>query len=85
MSQGFKVSMIALLFISLSIPAATALLLMLFRASLNQSSARWVACCGSMAALLFSVLLLVQYRAQVVNPLESEPQSNLKNAVLNNS
>lgn len=71
MSQGFKVSMIALLFISLSIPAATALLLMLFRTSLNQSSARWVACCGSVAALLFSVLMLVQYRAQVVDPLES--------------
>ncbi|MEJ7591292.1 MAG: NADH-quinone oxidoreductase subunit M [Planctomycetaceae bacterium] len=61
--------MIALLFISLMIPAATALLLMLFRTSLNQSSARWVACCGSVAALLFSVLLLVQYRAQVVDPL----------------
>ena len=63
--------MIALLFISLSIPAATALLLMLFRTSLNQSSARWVACCGSVAALLFSGLLLVQYEAQVVDPLES--------------
>ncbi len=71
MPQGFKVTMIALLFISLMIPAATALLLMLFRTSLNQSSARWVACCGSVAALLFSVLLLVQYRAQVVDPLES--------------
>ena len=63
--------MIALLFISLLIPAATALLLMLFRTSLNQSSARWVACCGSIAALLFSVLLLVQYRVQVVDPFGS--------------
>ena len=63
--------MIALLFISLSIPAATALLLMLFRTSLNQSSARWVACCGSVAALLFSMLLLIQYRAHIVDPLES--------------
>jgi NADH-quinone oxidoreductase subunit M len=59
--------MIALLFLSLTIPAATAMLLMLFRTSLNQSSARWVACCGCVAALLFSVLLLVQYRAQLAN------------------
>jgi len=63
--------MIALLFISLAIPAATALLLMLFRTSLNQSNARWIACCGSVAALLFSVLLLVQYRTQFVHPLEN--------------
>lgn len=62
--------MIALLFISLTIPAATALMLMLFRTSLNQSSARWIACSGSVAAMLFSGLLLVQYRTQVVNPLE---------------
>lgn len=62
--------MIALLFITLAIPAVTALLLMLFRASLNQSSARWMACSGGLAALLFSVLLLVQYRTQTVAPLE---------------
>jgi NADH:ubiquinone oxidoreductase subunit 4 (subunit M) len=60
--------MIALLFISLAIPAATALLLMLFRTSLNQSNARWVACCGSVAAMLFSGLLLLQYRTQFVRP-----------------
>jgi len=63
--------MIALLFISLAIPAATALLLMLFRTSLNQSNARWIACCGSVAAMLFSILLLVQYRTQFVRPLEA--------------
>ncbi len=63
--------MIALLFISLAIPAATALLLMLFRTSLNQSNARWIACCGSVAAMLFSILLLVQYRTQCVRPLEA--------------
>lgn len=63
--------MIALLFISLAIPAGTALLLMLFRTSLNQSNARWVACCGSVAAMLFSGLLLLQYRTQFVRPLEA--------------
>jgi NADH:ubiquinone oxidoreductase subunit 4 (subunit M) len=63
--------MIALLFVSLGIPAVTALLLMLFRTSLNQSSARWIACCGSVATLLFSVLLLVQYRTVAVYALES--------------
>ncbi|MCA9008512.1 MAG: NADH-quinone oxidoreductase subunit M [Planctomycetaceae bacterium] len=63
--------MIALLFISLAIPAATALLLMLFRTSLNQSNARWVACCGSVVAMLFSGLLLLQYKTQFVRPLEA--------------
>ncbi len=63
--------MIALLFITLAIPAVTALMLMLFRTSLNQSSARWLACCGGVAALLFSTMLLVQYRAQTIVPLES--------------
>lgn len=63
--------MTVLMFVILAIPAVTALLLMLFRSSLNQSSARWIACCGSAAALFFSVLLLSQYKAAVVNPLES--------------
>jgi NADH-quinone oxidoreductase subunit M len=63
--------MIALLFITLAIPAVTASLLMLFRNSLNQSSARWMACCGSFAALLFSVLLLSGYRSATVRPFES--------------
>jgi NADH-quinone oxidoreductase subunit M len=61
--------MIALLFITLAIPAVTSLLLMLFRNSLNQSSSRWIACCGSAVALLFSVLLLSQYKAVTVDPL----------------
>jgi len=63
--------MIALLFITLAIPAVTASLLMLFRNSLNQSSARWMACCGSFAALLFAVLLLCGYRAANVRTFES--------------
>ena len=63
--------MIALLFITLAIPAVTASLLMLFRNSLNQSSARWMACCGSFVALLFAVLLLCSYRSAAVRPLES--------------
>jgi NADH-quinone oxidoreductase subunit M len=63
--------MIALLFITLAIPAVTASLLMLFRNSLNQSSARWMACCGSFVALLFAVLLLCSYRSAAVRPFES--------------
>jgi len=63
--------MIALLFITLAIPAVTASLLMLFRNSLNQSSARWMACCGSFAALLFAVLLLCGYRTANVRTFES--------------
>lgn len=57
--------MIALLFISLIIPAATAVLLMLFRTSLTQSSARWVACVGSAVALMFATLLLAKYSSSV--------------------
>lgn len=63
--------MIALLFVTLAIPAITALLLMLFRNSLNQSNSRWIACIGSVVALLFSVLLLSQYKSAAVTPLES--------------
>ena len=63
--------MIALLFICLALPAATALLLMLFRTSLNQSNARWIACCGSVAALAISVGLLIQYKSATVPSLES--------------
>ena len=44
---------------------------MLFRTSLNQSNARWIACCGTVAAMLFSGLLLLQYRTQFVRPLEA--------------
>jgi NADH:ubiquinone oxidoreductase subunit 4 (subunit M) len=57
--------MIALLFISLLIPAATAVVLMLFRTSLTQSNARWVACVGSTAALVFATLLLAKYASSV--------------------
>src|SRR5687768_5064749 len=63
--------MIALLFICLAVPASTALLLMLFRTSVNQANARWVACCGSIVALAFSVFLLIQYRASAIHPLET--------------
>ncbi len=73
--------MIALLFISLLIPAATALVLMLFRSSLNQSSARWVAAFGSSAALFFTVLLLCQYRSAAVDPLGSGTEPALSTAV----
>jgi len=63
--------MIALLFICLALPAATALLLMLFRTSLNQTNARWIACCGSVAALAISVGLLIQYKSATAPSLES--------------
>ncbi|MFN9717729.1 MAG: NuoM family protein, partial [Planctomycetota bacterium] len=63
--------MIALLFISMILPATTAVVLMLFRTSLNQSSARWVACVGSAAALLFSTLLLASYTGSVTYAFEN--------------
>ena len=72
--------MIALLFICLGLPAATALLLMLFRTSLNQSNARWIACCGSVAAFVFSVFLLIQYRAALVDSPVSGSMSALSSA-----
>lgn len=61
--------MIALLFISLIAPAVTAVLLMLFQASLGKSQARWIACCGSVAALLFASLLLAEYHSNAVAPI----------------
>ena len=61
--------MIALLFITLAIPAVTSLLLMLFRNSLNQIQFSLDCLCGSVMALLFSVLLLSQYKLGTVDPL----------------
>src|SRR5690606_6952769 len=43
-----RVGMIALLFLLLAVPFATAVLLMLFRGTLNQSAARLLALSGSM-------------------------------------
>jgi NADH-quinone oxidoreductase subunit M len=63
--------MVALIFVSLILPAATAILLMLFRTSLTQNSARWIACCGSVITLLFAVLLFAQYRSHSVYALEN--------------
>lgn len=63
--------MIALLFISMILPATTAVVLMLFRTSLNQSSARWVACVGSAGTLLFSTLLLASYVGGVTYAFEN--------------
>lgn len=66
--------MIALLLLCLATPFATAVLLMLFRSSLTQSTARLLAFSGGLVALLLSVFLLSQYSRTVIHPL----QSNLK-------
>lgn len=55
----------ALLFIILGIPAVTAVLLMLFRASLNVSSARWIAVCGAGLAFLCSALFYARFQASI--------------------
>lgn len=57
--------MMILLFMTLAVPLITAVLLMLFRNSLHASGARWMACCGTVVALFFSVLLLTGYRSAV--------------------
>ncbi|MFM7056729.1 MAG: NuoM family protein [Planctomycetota bacterium] len=59
----------ALLFITPGIPAVTAVLLMLFRSSINTSSARWIAVFGAGLALLCSVLFYARFQASV-NSLE---------------
>lgn len=72
----------ALLFITLGIPAVTAVLLMLFRSSLNTSSARWIAVCGAGLAFVCSVLFLAGFQSSVTSlenggaPLQSSA-SNL--------
>ncbi len=63
--------MIALLFLSLAVPFASAVLLMLFRGSLNQTSSRLLALSGSVATLFLSLLLLAQYKTVVLKPLET--------------
>jgi NADH-quinone oxidoreductase subunit M len=63
--------MIVLLFICLGVPAFAAVLLMLFRSSLNQGSSRWIACVGSVVTLICSVALLLQYRDVAIHPLET--------------
>ncbi len=68
----------ALLFLVLIVPAATAVLLMLFRSSLAVDNSRWVAVCGSAATLLLSVFLLASYHATGPAALESgrEPRAS---------
>ncbi|MBL8817699.1 MAG: NADH-quinone oxidoreductase subunit M [Planctomyces sp.] len=63
--------MIPLLFLSLAAPFITALLLMLFRSSLNQQSARLLALGGSLATLVLAAILSSQYYSGAVRPLES--------------
>ncbi len=53
--------MLALLFICLLLPLATAVLLMLFRNSLNTANARWVAVTGASVTLLLATLLVSRY------------------------
>jgi NADH-quinone oxidoreductase subunit M len=71
----------ALLFITLGIPAITAVLLMLFRTSLHTGSARWIAICGAGLAFFCSVLFLAGFQASVTSletggsPLQSTSSS----------
>ncbi len=55
----------ALLFITLGIPAVTAVLLMLFRSSINTGNARWIAVCGAGLAFVCSVLFYARFQASV--------------------
>ena len=55
----------ALLFLTLGVPAATGVLLLLFRDSMAQRTPRWVALAGACAALFASLLLAHQYRDAV--------------------
>ncbi|MFM8475729.1 MAG: NuoM family protein, partial [Planctomycetaceae bacterium] len=55
----------ALLFITLGIPAITAVLLMLFRSSINVSSARWIAVSGAGLAFLCSALFYARFHASI--------------------
>ncbi|MEY2726761.1 MAG: hypothetical protein RLZZ458_2628, partial [Planctomycetota bacterium] len=64
----------ALLFITLAIPAVTAALLMLFRSSLNTSSARWMAVSGASLAFLCSVLFLARFYSSAVSSFETGSQ-----------
>jgi NADH-quinone oxidoreductase subunit M len=70
----------ALLFITLAIPAVTAALLMLFRSSLNTSSARWMAVFGAAVALLCSALFLSQFYSSAVSNFETGSQPLLSTA-----
>jgi NADH-quinone oxidoreductase subunit M len=70
----------ALLFITLAIPAVTAALLMLFRSSLNTSSARWMAVSGASLAFLCSVLFLARFYSSAVSSFETGSQPLLSTA-----
>ncbi len=59
--------MIALLFLTLALPAAAAVLLMLFRGAMDQRTARWIALGGATAALGTSLLLAHEYRASAAS------------------
>ncbi len=54
--------MSALLFLTLGMPAATGVLLLLFRDSMAGRTARWIALAGACAALFVSLMLAHQYR-----------------------
>lgn len=73
--------MIALLFLCLAVPFATAVLLMLFKSSLTQSTARLLAFSGSAVTLALSVFLLTEYSRVAVHPLETGSQPAASSAV----
>jgi NADH-quinone oxidoreductase subunit M len=61
----------ALLFLTLGVPAATGVLLLLFRDSTAQRTPRWIALAGACAALFASLMLAHQYR-DVISGREAE-------------
>ncbi len=63
--------MLALLLMCLLIPLATALLLMLFRNSLNTSNARWIAVTGASLTLLLATLMVSRYYMAAIKYGES--------------
>ena len=65
----------ALLFLTLGVPAATGVLLLLFRDSMAQRTPRWIALAGACAALFASLMLAHQYR-DVVRAAGADPQAS---------
>ncbi|RLS53740.1 MAG: NADH-quinone oxidoreductase subunit M [Planctomycetota bacterium] len=58
--------MIGFLIALMSLPLATAVLLMLFRASAGQNTARWMALLGTVVTLCVSVVAVAKYKEQLV-------------------
>lgn len=64
--------MIGYLFALMLLPLATAVLLMLFRASAGQNTARWMALIGSLVTLCVAVVAVSKYN-DLIRPTASQP------------